>query len=331
MFTEKIKGNIDISKHSFKKAESKSMRILYAALRYIILLSVGYLIIYPLFYMIVNSFASGEAFINSVRVWVPTDFDIKGNFSKAIDILDYGKAFLSTFKNEIVAALLQVVSCSVVAYGFARYNFRCKKALTVLLFLSILVPDMVVIIPRMLNYSHLDLFGILGFINKLTGVDLRIDIIDSPFAFWFPSLLGVGLRSGILIYIYIQFFRGLPRELEEAAWVDGSGPVRTFMSIALPSSSVVITTVTVFSLIWHWNDSLLSGMYLREDFPLAVNLTMFETTMYQKYMLGTSRDTPEGAGVLLAGLLLFILPMLIFYIIVQRKFIESIDRVGITG
>ena len=190
---------------------------------------------------------------------------------------------------------------------------------------------MVVIVPKMLNYSHVDFFGILGIISKLTGKDIRLDITDTPLSFWLPAILGVGLKSGVLIYIYIQFFKGLPRELEEAAWVDGSGPLRTFLSIALPSSSVVIVTVTVFSLIWHWNDFLLSGMYLRDNFPLAVKLTSFETVMYQKYMIGISRDTPEGAGVLMAGLLLFVLPMLIFYMIIQRQFIESIDRVGITG
>ena len=83
----------------------------------------------------------------------------------------------------------------------------------------------------------------------------------------------------ILIYIYIQFFKGLPRELEEAAWVDGSGPIRTFISIAVPSSGVVIITVVLFSLIWHWNDSTLSGMYLVEDYPIAVMLRNFEAAM----------------------------------------------------
>ncbi len=331
MSVSQLKTRKDESQYILNKTGKKAGKILYSAFRYLVLLSIGYLIIYPLLYMIVTSCASGEAYNNSVRVWIPNDFDIRGNFGKAIEIMDYGRAFISTFKNEISSALIQVISCSIAGYGFARYTFKGKRFFTALLFLSILVPDMVVIVPKMLNYSHVDFFGILGIISKLTGKDIRLDITDTPLSFWLPAILGVGLKSGVLIYIYIQFFKGLPRELEEAAWVDGSGPLRTFLSIALPSSSVVIVTVTVFSLIWHWNDFLLSGMYLRDNFPLAVKLTSFETVMYQKYMIGISRDTPEGAGVLMAGLLLFVLPMLIFYMIIQRQFIESIDRVGITG
>lgn len=309
----------------------RGKKILYSLFRMVILLSMAYLIIYPLLYMIITSMASGAAFANSIRVWVPTDFDIVSNYTKAINILEYGPAFLSTLKNEIVSAFLEVCSCAFIAYGFARYDFRGKRMFTALLFLSILVPDMVLMIPRMINYSNLDFLGILGLIFQLTGIDFRPDLINTPLAFWLPSILGVGLRAGILIYIYIQFFRGLPRELEEAAWVDGAGPIRTFFSIALPSSGVVITTVTVFSLIWHWNDYLLSGMYLNSDYTLAVRLSMFVDTMYQKYMLQLHKFSPDGAAVLMAGCLLFVLPMLLVYMVLQKKFVESIDRVGITG
>ena len=185
-----------------------------------------------------------------------------------------------------------------------------------------------IIIPRVVNYSNLDFLGILGGISKLTGVDLRPNIIGSPLAFYLPSMFAMGLRSGILIYIYIQFFKGLPYELEEAAWVDGAGPIRTFVSIALPSSSVVFTTVTVFSIIWHWNDTFLAAMYVDKNFPLSANLNRINATMVGA---GYYPNSPETSFILMAACFLFILPPLIFYMIMQRKFIESIDRVGITG
>ena len=303
----------------------------YSLFRLFLLLTIGYLIIYPLLYMIITSISSPQAFKNSVRVWIPTNFAIVNNFKKALSIMEYGKSMVSTLKNEITSALIEVASCAFISYGFARFKFKGRNIFTALLFMSILVPDMIVIIPKTLGYSHLDFFGILGLFNRLTGIDLRGNIINLPLAFWLPSLLGVGLRSGILIYIYIQFFSGLPAELEEAAWVDGAGPIRTFFSIALPSSGVVIMTVTVFSLIWHWNDSLLCGMYLSDEYPLAMRLNMFVETMYQKYMIQLHKQTPEGGALLMAGCLLFVLPMLVVYMILQRRFIESIDRVGITG
>lgn len=302
----------------------------YSVFRLAFLISVGFVVIYPLFYMIITSMQSKYAFLNSTRVWIPSDFDIVNNYKMALSCLDYQKSFLSTLKNGVVSAIMQVISCSVAAYGFARFEFKGKKLKSALLLLTIILPDMMLLIPRMANYSKLDFLGLFGLLNQLTGIDLRINVLNSAWAFWIPSMLGVGLKSGILIYIYIQFFKGLPRELEEAAWVDGSGPIKTFVSIAIPSSGVVIVTVTLFSLIWHWNDFLLSGMYLTENYPLAYMLNNLETAIQNKgyYLVPTQ---PESMAFAMAACVLFVTPMLIVYIILQRWFIESIDRIGITG
>ena len=135
-----------------------------------------------------------------------------------------------------------------------------------------------------------------------------------------PSLFGVGVRSGLFIFIYRKFFEGLPRELEEAAYVDGAGPLRTFVSVILPSSGVVFLTVTIFSTIWHWNESYMAGMYNQLNPPLAVKLETIKSTILRE-----SRQ----AG--MAACMLFILPMLVMYALLQRKFVQSIDRVGIVG
>ncbi len=320
-----------LDSHKLHSLRKKSTSILYSLFRLIILLSIGFIIIYPLIYTIVMSLQSKYAFLNSTRVWIPTEFAIIENYTAAFTAMDYLKSLWSTFKNELISAAIEIASCAVVAYGLARFDFKLKKIYIAILFLTILVPEMMILIPRMLNYSHLDFFGILGLVNKVTGVDLRPNIIDTSFSFWLPSIFAVGLRSGILIYIYIQFFKGLPQELEEAAWVDGAGPLRTFLSIALPSSSVVIITVSIFSMIWHWNDSLLSGMYLSNSFPLARQVARLPETLGSKYHIILSARDPQGIGYLMAGCVLFIVPMLIVYMIVQRWFIESIDRVGITG
>ncbi len=317
--------------------------IVYSLLRYALLISIGFIILYPLLYMIVTSIMSSSAFNNSTRVWIPTEFGLVDNYSKAIEALDYFKSFLNTIKLEVVSALLEVASCAVVGYGFARFDFKGKKIFTAILFLTILVPDMMVLIPRMVNYANLDFLfigrGIETAIHGLgslfgadwTAFDITPNIVNTGWTLWLPSFFGVGLRSGVLIYIYIQFFSGLPRELEEAAWVDGAGPFKTFLKIAVPSSSVVFITVLVFSLIWHWNDSLLSGMYLTSDYPLASGLSTIEPYMVQRWGIYLQAGTPQGASILMAACLMFITPMLIFYMFIQRGFIESIDRVGITG
>jgi multiple sugar transport system permease protein len=306
-------------------------KLLFSILRFVILLSIGYIVIYPLFYMIVTSMASGTAYRNSVRVWIPTELNIKQNYIDAWNAFQYPKTLWNTFKTEIISAVIEICSCAIVGYGMARFDFKLKKVYTVILFLTILVPEMMILIPKVVNYSQLDFVGVLGFVERLTGVDLRPNVLNTAWAFWLPSIFGVGLRSGILIYIYIQFFRGLPRELEEAAWVDGAGPIRTFLNIAIPSSGVVILTVTVFSLIWHWNDSFLSSMYYTGDYPIAVRLDNFAVEIHQRLGIEFNISNPRSASIAMAGCILYIAPMLIFYMIVQRWFIESIDRVGITG
>lgn len=322
------------------------MSFVYSFFRYALLISIGFIIIYPLFYMIVTSIMSPLAFNNSTRVWIPTGLNIVDNYSKAVESLHYVSGLINTFKYEIISALIEVAMCSVIGYGFARFNFKGKKIFTGILFLTILVPDLMVIIPKAANFANLDFLGIFGTIEKFiewiaslfgkdisATFDLTPNVMNTGFTLWLPSLFGVGLRSGVLIYIYIQFFMGLPRELEEAAWVDGAGPFKTFLRIAVPSSSVVFITVLVFAIIWHWNDSLLSGMFFTnaEKLTLAVSISNIEEYLVQVYHLYIRRTTPQGASVLMAACLIYLTPVLVFYMFIQRGFVESIDRVGITG
>ena len=314
----------------YKSYGAKGAGVLFYIFRYLILLTVGYIVIYPLISMIVTSIQSLASMTTSIRMWIPTEFDIKDNYGLAIKVMSYGKSLVITLLYMMVPAVLQIATCSIAAYGFARFNFKGKGILTALLFVTILVPDIMIVIPRMVSYTHLDFLGILGLVDKLTGLDLRVNIVNTVWASYLPAIFGAGVRSGILIYIYIQFFKGLPRELEEAAWVDGANPFRAFLSIAIPSSGVVILTVAVFSLIWHWNETVNSSMFLSGKMPLAIQIKYFSKNTSTILTDHGNRDYNTTA-IKNAACILFITPMLVFYMIVQRWFIESIDRVGITG
>ena len=327
--TNKLTSKLSLSYNTRKKIVGGTKSVFSTVFRLLILLSIGYIIIYPLFQMIVTSIKSEAAFYDAARVWIPSSTNIVFNYTQALYATDYWNGLTLTLFYEIVAGLIEVVTCAIVAYGFARFKFKFKGLLMACLFATILIPETMIIIPRMTNYSQMDILGIFGLINNLTGVDLRPNLIDTPFAFWLPSLFAVGLRSGILTYIYIQFFKGLPYELEEASWVDGAGPIRTFISIAVPSSGVVFTTVIVFSIIWHWNDTFLASMYLFKEFPLAVNLNRIEVTLQAMGFFTTTNV--DAQAVLMASCIIFLLPPLVLYMILQKRFIESIDRVGITG
>lgn len=311
-----------------KKMMNRASSVVWSVLRIVVLLAIGYIILYPLFYMIMTSLRSRQSFYDSARVWIPSSVDPEYSYSMALSATSYWEGLKNTINLEIISALIEVIACSIAAYGFARFKFKIKPILMAGLFMTILIPEIMVIIPRMVTYSKMDFLGILGLFKQITGIEIRPNLINSPLAFYLPSFFAMGLRSGILIFIYMQFFKNLPYELEEAAWVDGAGPIRTFVSIALPSSGVVFTTVTVFSIIWHWNDTFLAQMYVNSNYPLSVALERIITTLKGQ---GFYSNNPETQSILMAACFMFIVPPLIFYMIMQRRFIESIDRVGITG
>lgn len=311
------------------KTRNKIVEILVLLLRYLILLSISYVVLYPLFYMISTSFRGFSDFYDPSVLWVPKVFTTQW-YVWAFNAIEYLDSLMNTIVFECVAAFLEIVSCSLIAYGLARFDFKGKNILLALLILIILVPDQLIIVPKIMNFANLDFLGIISFINKIFGTEIKINILNTGFAFYLPSIFGVGLRSGIIMFIYMQFYKGLPKELEEAAWIDGAGLFQTYTRIALPSSGVVITTVTIFSIIWHWNDYYLSVMFLNSAsvMPLAVKIANISNEISNAYSVWGG---PKSTATQCAACILFILPVLIMYIILQRKFVKSIDRVGITG
>lgn len=307
--------------------KEKLLSLFIFAVRWLLILAVGYIILFPLLQMISQSLMTQEQYTDTSVVWVPKELSLV-NFKVAWETLDYPKTLLWTVLVNVVSALVQVLTCAFTAYGFSRFNFKGKNIFMMLLILSIIVPAQMTVIPSFINYRNFDVLGILQLIGSIIGKDIRPSIVDTPLTFYLPSLLSVGLRSGLIIFIYMQFFKGLPKELEEAASIDGAGALGTFLRIVLPSSGVAIVSVTILSVIWHWNEYFLSVMYFSNNNTLSVrlaNLRMYITNA------GVDAEMAVTSGIIKAAALLFILPMLIMYLIMQRKFIQSIDRVGIVG
>lgn len=327
-FSSFISPSDNPSSLAIYKTRRKITAVLVSLFRYALLISIGYVILYPLIYMISNSFKSAQDYYDPNIFWIPKHFTLMW-YDYADRCMNFFSGLFNTVIYEMVAAFLEILSCSLVAYGLARFKFRGQKILMAFLILTIIIPDQMIIIPKLMNYSQLDFLGIIGLINNVFGADLRINILNTGFVFYLPSIFAIGLRSGIIIYIYMQFYKGLPRELEEAAWIDGAGLFKTYTKIALPSSGVVITTVTIFSVIWHWNDYYLAIMFMNDfdAMPLAVRLSNIEMTVSTMF----NYEVTNYNAVKAAGCVLFVLPMLLMYIILQKKFVKSIDRVGITG
>lgn len=315
----------ELNSLSTYKLKHRAVDILVSLARYAFLIAIGYVVLIQLIYMCSYAFRAPEDVNDASVVWVPKVFTLS-NFKVVIEALEYFGTFFNTVTVQVLSGLIEVFTCSIAAYGFARHNFKGKKFFFSIVILMILIPPQMTAVSMSLNYAYFDLFGILNGIGKLIGTDIRPNLLNSGMVFWLPSLFGVGLRSGLFIFIYNQFFKGLPKELEEAAYIDGANAFTTFIRVVLPSSGVAFLTVSIFSVVWHWNDYYLSILYLNDNQPLSVSLSKLASSIYNMSGYGSN-----SVAYSMAACLLYILPVIIMYLLLQRKFIASIDRVGIVG
>lgn len=324
----KKKKKVVMNKYRIKK---KIIHAIASVCRYAFFISLSFIVLYPFLYLLINSLKGAMDFADPVVQWVPKHL-YWDNYSAAVKVFDFWKSVGNTILFEIVAALLQFCACAVAAYGLARFDFRGKKLLMGVMILNILVPPMLIITPSYVTYSQMDFLGILKGLSEIIGTDIRPNLIDTPFAFYLPSIFGVGLKGGFFIFVFTQFYKKLPKELEEAAWIDGAGHWRTFLSIAVPNSGPAAVTVLMFSIVWHWNDYYLAQMYNSANPTLSVALNNFtDNTVPAALGIDMALGKALAVPILLTGCLLFMIPLIAFYAILQKKFIASVTNSGITG
>jgi len=286
--------------------------ILYKVLIYSLLISLGYIYLYPILYMVATSFMSVDDIINVAVKWIPTSFNWQ-NYQLVWDAIQYPSALKDAFVLAVFPALSATVSSAIIGYGFARFNFPLKKLLFVLMIMTFIIPPQITMLPTFRMYSQ---YGLLGSLK----------------AFIYPAILGQGLNGAIFILIFYQFFRMIPKSLEESAQLDGASHLKVFTKIAIPLAIPSIIIVFLFSLVWYYNETYLSGLFLRGSDLLTLPLRI------SQYINNYTSIYPEGSmarelmqAVKLAGNMLTLLPLLIIYFFTQRYFVESIDRTGITG
>lgn len=284
----------------------------YKTVIYILLVAIGFVYLYPVLYMGVTSLMPLEDLISTSVQWVPTYLNLE-NYRRATQVLNFWPTLGSTALIAGLPTLAQVVSTALIGYGFARYTFPLKSLLFVLMLSTFIIPPQVTMIPTYILFRN---YGLLGSLNT----------------FVYPALLGQGLKSAIFILIFYQFFRQIPLTLEEAAQIDGAGHVGIFMRIALPLARPAILVVFLFSFVWYWNETYLAGLYFGNQMAtLQLQLQRFSDAYLRMYPAGENVSNHLNEGIKLAGTLLSIAPVMVLYLFLQRWFVESVDRTGITG
>ncbi len=300
--------------------------------RFLLLVGICYIFLFPVLYMISIAVRDPSTVNDPSIVWIPRKLSL-GSIKTAVGILEYPRAVLTTVLISVGATVGSLLSCSLAGYGFARFRFKEKNIAFAFVILMIIVPPQTTIISSFINFRNFDFFGILkGLHAVIPAVPGSVNLINTPWTYILPSLFGTGLRSGLFIYIFRQFFAGMPKELEEAAMIDGCGAFRTYVQVMLPLARPSFITVLLFSFVWHWNDYFQASMYFNDNQPISVMLSRMQSLLQDAKLFNVVTNTPDEIRTFLqAGCLLTILPPLILYIFTQRFFTESIEHTGIVG
>ena len=320
-------------KKLFKKKELyKVTRWIWSLCRFLLIFGLGFVILYPLLQILSKVFMPTSQYQDLSVIWIPKSLTAD-NIKNALSYMDFWKSLGNTLILCLSCAAIQILVCSLTGYGFARFRFPLREPLFLMVILTIVVPTQIIFLPSFVQYRFFDFFGISRLLGMLMGKDYTeytVNLVNTRWSFWVPSLFGVGLRSGIFIYLFRQCFRNIPKELEEAAKIDGCGSVTTYVRIMLPNAKSSILTVFLFSLVWHWNEYTLTRTFFPQKYqPLAVQLKLAIDSMTSD--LATRTNLPFQMGVTYASVLLFILPVLIIYIFTQRWFVEGVESSGIKG
>ncbi|MGN0492161.1 MAG: carbohydrate ABC transporter permease [Acutalibacteraceae bacterium] len=285
-------------------------------LTYFVLIALGFVTLYPIIYMIVNSFFSADDLVNPAVTWVPSYLCFE-NYRQAFETLDFGKSLMTSFIMTLVPVLFQTFSTALVGFGLARFEFPLKKLWLVLIVLTFLIPTQVMTIPR---YSMYYSYGML----------------NTPFPSFLPALFGVGIRSTVFILIFYQFFCSYPIAFDEAAELDGAGKFTIFRKIALPCAEGAVVLTFLFSFVWYWNETTDANLFANNIKTLPLMLQNF-AARYSALYDGGGIDSSGSVvnqlneAISLAGTVLSILPSVIIYLVLQKRFVESIERSGVVG
>lgn len=265
------------------------------------MLAVLAIVLYPLLWVVTASLKGNTDIITDTSLWPKTI--TWEHFANAFDGLA-GIPLWRFFWNSFVLAGLSVVgvvvSCSMTAYALARLRFPGRSVMLGVVIATLLLPGQVMLIPQYLIFSELEVTNT-----------------------YVPLVIGKFLAlESFFVFLYIQFLRGIPRELDQAAKIDGAGHFRIFFSILLPLLRPAVVTSSIFTFIWSWNDFLgpLIYLYDMEKFPLPRLLQSYSNT-----------EGVTNWGGMMAMTLLSLVPVVLFFLVFQKFLIKGIATSGVKG
>lgn len=305
---EKLRKGLTLLRYRLLGAEIDK-GLLFKLFVYVILINVAFIYIKPILYMVTTMVKDAKNILDPTVIWVPRTIFL-GHLQQASEMLNYSKSFLISISLASSVAVLQVFSCAIAGYAFARLDFPFKKVWGALLLFTFIMPPQITILPSIM------LFKEFGWLNTFLPMVV-------------PAAFGHGLKGAMFVIIYRAFYSTLPKELDEAARMDGAGPFRMFFRVMFPISRSATVVVVLFSFVWNWNDFYFPSLFMftAENVPLSITLARMAGEM--KLAEGAGEITVYAEAIKMAASFLIIMPLLVVYLFAQRWFIEGVERTGL--
>ncbi|MCR5726921.1 MAG: carbohydrate ABC transporter permease [Lachnospiraceae bacterium] len=312
--------------------QKRLMAVGVSIVRAILLFGLCFLILQPILQKISVSFMEEQDLYNPIVINIPEHFTTE-NYKLCADpqIMDYTNGLKNSLIISFTIAILQIAMCTLVGYGFARFKFPLKKFWFAMVMLVIVIP------PQTISsslYLHFKFFDVLGIIKLITGE--TVNLRGSALPYYLISAGCMGLKNGLYIYMVRQYFRNIPIDLEEAAYIDGCGTLRTFVRIMLPQAKPIITSCFLFAFVWQWTDGFYSQMFLSQIRLVSTSLSTIVDRLgvYIARLQGGGADSAtisvaRSNQILSTGTLMIVFPLIFIYLVAQRQFVESLSSTGI--
>jgi len=299
--------------------------IAWSIARAALLLGMSYIILFPILVKISSSFMSLEDMFDSSVNWIPRRPTLE-HYRDVFYYMDYPRTLLNSIVLSGGVSILQVVSCMLVGYGLARFDFPGRRILFGCVIFTLIVPPELLLVPLYINWRFFNLGGL------IPGPGWNL--LNSQWPFYLMAATGTGIKNGLFIYIMRQFFKGMPKSLEEAAYVDGAGPIRTFFSVMMPNAKAPMLVTFVLSFAWQWNDYFYTTAFYQSASDLLTTAFLrVNTAWLEGYRQIHGMDPPWQIHSLISNTaaLFYIAPLLVMFAFLQRYFMRSVERSGIVG
>lgn len=291
------------------------------AIRLIFLIGISFVIIQPFIVRLLSSLMSVSDVYDSMVQYVPRTPSL-ANYEAVIKGTGYFKAMFNTATLSLFCALLQVLVCTFVGYGLAKYSFKGRGIVFGLIIFSMVLPPQTFSISLYLNMRFFDPFMIMSAFNLP-----KLNVVDGPYSLLLLSLTGFAFKNGLYIILMRQLFKGVPEEIREAAEVDGAGQMRIYFKIMLPTARNMMVTIFLLSFSWQWTDTFYTSLFF-SNFKVLSNIL---DSLSSIKIEGLSAFGNFETVLVNTASILVVLPLLILFLFAQKRLVQGIEHSGLVG